>query len=262
MQTLALMYHDVVPGRRFESSGFQSPDANRYKLELDEFRRHMEIIAGFPQRRVLLTFDDGGISALQTAEILEQFGAKGFFFVTTDRIASPGFLNESQIRDLRGRGHLVGSHSCSHPRRMSRCSPEVLDREWSDSVRELETILGEPVHTASVPGGYYCRDVAAAAARAGIRELFTSEPVTTIGKVDGCLVLGRFAIQRGLPEHRLRSLVAGRIWPRLECYALWNARKFLKAVGGESWLALRAFILARREPKEAAPHDRFGGAGR
>jgi hypothetical protein len=145
---------------------------------------------------------------------------------------------------------------------MSRCSPEVLDREWSESVRELEKILGEPVHTASVPGGYYCRDVAAAAARAGIRELFTSEPVTTIGKVDGCLVLGRFAIQRGLPEHRLRSLVAGRIWPRLECYALWNTRKLLKAVGGEAWLALRAFILARRAPKEAAPHDRFGGAGR
>jgi len=56
-----------------------------------------------------------------------------------------------------------------------------------------------------------------------------------------------FAIQRGLPEHRLRSLVAGRIWPRLECYALWNAKKLLKAVGGEAWLRLRAFILARRE---------------
>jgi hypothetical protein len=53
--------------------------------------------------------------------------------------------------------------------------------------------------------------VAAAAARAGIRELFTSEPVTAIAKVDECLVLGRFAIQRGLPEHWLRSLVAGRI---------------------------------------------------
>ena len=165
--------------------------------------------------------------------------------VTTDRIASPGFLNEDQIRDLRGRGHVVGSHSCSHPVRMSHCTPEVLDREWSDSVRKLEQILGEPVHTASVPGGYYGRDVAAAAARAGIRELFTSEPVTAIGEVDGCRVFGRFAIQRGLPEHRITSLVAGSVWPRLEWYALWNVKKLLKAAGGGAWLRLRAFIFER-----------------
>jgi peptidoglycan/xylan/chitin deacetylase (PgdA/CDA1 family) len=252
MQTLALMYHDVVAGRRFESSGFQSPDANRYKVESGELRRHLEIIAGFPERRVLLTFDDGGVSALQAAETLEQFGAKGHFFVTTDRIASPGFLNENQIRELRGRGHLVGSHSCSHPLRMSRYRPEVLDREWSESVRELERILGEPVNTASLPGGYYCRNVAASAARAGIRELFTSEPVTAMGTVDGCSVFGRFVIQRGVPEQWLASLVSGRVWPRFECYALWNAKKLLKAAGGKAWLGLRAFILARREPKDAA----------
>jgi hypothetical protein len=135
---------------------------------------------------------------------------------------------------------------------MSRCGPEDLEREWSDSVRELERILGEPVNTASLPGGYYRHDVAAAAARAGIRELFTSEPVTAMGTVDGCSVFGRFVIQRGVPEHWLASLVAGRVWPRFQCYALWNAKKLLKAAGGEAWLGLRAFILARREPKDAA----------
>ena len=257
MRTLALMYHDVVPGRRFESSGFQIPGADRYKLEPDEFRRHMEIIAGFPERRVLLTFDDGGVGAVQAAEILEEFGRAGYFFITTDRIGTPGFLDDVQIRDLRRRGHVMGSHSCSHPARMARLTPQELEREWSESVHVLEGILGESVQTASVPGGYYSREAAAAAARTGIRTLFTSEPVTSCANVDGCLVLGRFIVQRGASERWLSALVAGRLRPRLVDYLLWNGKKLLKACGGELWLAARSRILSNRE--SAARSKAAGG---
>ena len=114
--------------------------------------------------------------------------------------------DESQIQALHSNGHVIGSHSCSHPARMSRCSQEQLNYEWEESTRVLTRILGTPVTTASVPGGFYSRRVAAAAARSGIRQLFTSEPVASSHIVDGCVVLGRFSIQQGVPGEWVASL--------------------------------------------------------
>lgn len=254
-KTLVLGYHDVVPHKDFKRSGFQSPDANIYKVDRADFSQHLGAILDNPTRwlffrklrKVVLTFDDGGVSAIDVAKMIEQFGWRGYFFVTTDRIGSRGFLNEAQLRTLRSSGHVIGSHSCSHPIRMACCTEEQLEREWSESVRVLERILGERVTTASLPGGYYSRMVAAAAARAGIRTLFTSEPITSTRIVDGCLVVGRFTVQRGTSEQRVASLIAGDLWPRLQCYLFWNCKKLMKAIGGDAWLKLRCLILARRK---------------
>jgi len=46
-------------------------------------------------------------------------------------------------------------------------------------------------------GGYFSAQVARAAAAAGLTALFTSEPEIRVREVDGCAVLGRFAIRRG-----------------------------------------------------------------
>jgi len=77
-------------------------------------------------------------------------------------------LPAEQIRDLHQRGHIIGSHSCSHPKRMSFCSRAELLQEWGRSCEILAGILGAPVTVASVPGGFYSRAVAEAAAEAGI----------------------------------------------------------------------------------------------
>lgn len=266
MRTTALLYHDVVPQFRYEESGFQGADANIYKLDSDEFRRHMLRIAaesvlrpvtvtsaalGCPGRHLLLTFDDGGVSAVDhTAGILAEFGWPGHFFVTAGRVGSPGFLNEGQIRKLRRAGHVIGSHSWTHPLRMAALSAPQLDREWRESTARLSDILGEPVATASIPGGYYSRDVAAAAAMAGIRVLFTSEPVTRTATVDGCLIIGRFSVQQGVSEDWVAAVVANRPLPRAQRYFAWNGKKLLKAAGGPAWLAARKAILARRGDAE------------
>lgn len=259
-QITALAYHDIVPGARFEISGFQSPDANIYKVDAAEFRRHLLEIARLrgvavrldarlagKYRPLLLTFDDGGSSAAtHTAEILAEFGWPAHFFVITDRIGEPGFLNPEQIRDLRRMGHVVGSHTCSHPELMSRMTDAELIREWRDSKRRLEDILGEKVEAGAVPAGDYTRRVGAAAAAAGLRILFTSEPVTSIGRVDGCRVIGRFSVPRGTDSRRVGAMVAGRFGLRLGSYLYWNGKKLLKAVGGPLWLEIRKSILARR----------------
>lgn len=266
MRTTALLYHDIVPQYRYETSGFQGADADIYKLELQEFRRHMRIVASQSGLRpeavtaagladtghhLLLTFDDGGVSAIEhTAGVLGEYGWPGHFFVTTGRIGTPGFLDAAQVRALRGVGHVIGSHSDTHPLRMAVCSAAQLDREWRDSVQRLEEILGEPVTAASIPCGDYTRAVASAAAAAGIRALFTSEPVTGTRTVDGCLVIGRFSVQQGVSAQWVAAVIAGSALPRARRFLAWNGKKLLKTAGGQAWLTLRKAILSRRGDAE------------
>src|SRR5258705_76404 len=107
----ALMYHDVVPAGAEDASGFPGRDAALYKVTPELFEQHLQAIdaAG-----AAITFDDGGISALWAADVLERYGRLGHFFITTNYIGTPGFVSESDLRELSGRGHVIGSHSCSH----------------------------------------------------------------------------------------------------------------------------------------------------
>ncbi len=258
---ISLLYHDVVPAGAFASSGFCSPDANIYKISVPEFSEHLTAIQnrGATAVRVftepaeavdgalLFTFDDGGSSSLEhTAGILEARGWRGYFFVTTDYIGQPGFMKADDIRELRRRGHVIGSHSCSHPARLSHCSAQQIEREWTESVRVLSEILSEPVTTGSVPGGFYSHEVRSAAEKAGIRVLFNSEPVSSATKAERSLVIGRYSIQQGFSGVKAASIAHGDFAPRLSQYIYWNAKKVAKRFGGETWLKFRKSVLAAK----------------
>ncbi|HEV3467914.1 MAG TPA: polysaccharide deacetylase family protein [Pyrinomonadaceae bacterium] len=262
MPAIALMYHDVVDGDAYDASGFAGADAALYKLGRAEFEAHLAAIAasgaarpvtvaelggpGGAARPLLLTFDDGGVSAYtHAAPALERRGWRGHFFVTTGRVGTPGFLSREQILDLDRRGHVVGSHSATHPARMARCGYEEVLREWRSSAAFLSDILGRAVTAASVPGGYYSRRVAEAADEAGIRHLFTSEPTAGLHKVGGCLVVGRYAVQRWTTPRAAAAIAAGRLAPRLRQAVLWNAKKATKAVGGEFYLRARKALIGK-----------------
>jgi peptidoglycan/xylan/chitin deacetylase (PgdA/CDA1 family) len=260
MRALGLLYHDVVEPGALSASGFAGGDADRYKLDVGEFAGHLGAIArtsvksgtafdlrersGSLEPLLLFTFDDGGLSAYtHTAGLLERYGWHGHFFVTTSRIGSPAFLNQAQIRSLRQRGHIIGSHSVSHPARMSACGWEQLVGEWRESRRLLAEILQEDVTVASVPGGYYSADVARAASTAGVRILFTSEPVTRCHTVDECLVVGRYCMRRGGSADTAGQIARGDWSPRLRSWVAWNARKAAKKVGGELYVKARLALL-------------------
>jgi peptidoglycan/xylan/chitin deacetylase (PgdA/CDA1 family) len=263
MRVVSLLFHDVVPPGDFESSGFPGADAAIYKLELPEFQRHLGAIRPivdrpamifeiphWRNRPTLLTFDDGGSSAYEhIAALLDRWEWRAHFFVTTNWIGHRGFLNAAQIRQLRALGHVIGSHSCSHPARMSHCSRKELREEWTASIAVLSDILGEPVDTASVPGGYYRRNVAEAAAECGIRTLFTSEPRISSHVVDGCTVLGRFTVQQGIQPRTVAAIAAGSTTSRFSQFAYWNIKKFAKSVGGTYWLNTRKWLLAKHFSK-------------
>jgi peptidoglycan/xylan/chitin deacetylase (PgdA/CDA1 family) len=259
VKAISFAFHDVVEDGRHNLSGFPGRAADRYKLTRADFERHLAAIAGAgapppspvawngsrppaPNVPVLLTFDDGGACSVEIAEALSRRGWCGHFLITADYVARPGFLDADGIRALRDLGHVVGSHSSSHPDRMSACTDAQLLEEWSRSRETLEEILGEPVRVASVPGGYFSRPVASAAAAAGIRVLFTSEPKVAGDEVDGCLVLGRYRIVRTTAPETSAGLAAGDLLPRLRQTAAWNTKKAVKAATGDSYGRVRRYL--------------------
>src|SRR5262245_30572865 len=235
----ALMYHDVVPAGQEDASGFRGRDAALYKVTPELFERHLRAI----ESEVVITFDDGGASAAAAADALERHGRTGHFFVTTDYIGTRGFVSSSDLRELNRRGHVIGSHSCSHPLRLGHCGwPQLLD-EWSRSRSTLADILGSDVTAASVPGGDFAPQVAEAAARAGVTRLFTSEPAIGARHAFGLTLQGRFTIQRWTTAETAAALAAGAWLPCARQAFAWNAKKLGKRIGGERYLQLRKLLL-------------------
>jgi hypothetical protein len=255
---IPLLLHDVYVSDPAES-GFTDPLACRYKLRDDECDRLLAAIdsgrppvavvasaAGVRTPAVALTVDDGGRSfATWLADRLEARGWRGHAFMTTSRIGRRGFLTAADLRDLDRRGHVIGTHSVTHPSRFSACAWEQMVSEWTDSRSALEDVLGHAVEVGSLPGGYLSRRVARAAAHAGLRVLFTSEPVTTPWSVEGCLLVGRFTVRPGQSPRALAALAAGSRVPWLRQRALWTAKKLVKPLLGSSYPRVGAWIAAR-----------------
>jgi peptidoglycan/xylan/chitin deacetylase (PgdA/CDA1 family) len=260
IKTRALMYHDVVRDD-LRASGFVGAGPYLYKLKwtaflehLSEIGRHLETppsvateMIGRPESpHWLLTFDDGGASAAEIGVELAQRGWRGHFLVTTGRLGTGGFLDKNGVAELHGMGHVVGSHSVTHPARMSTLSFEELLGEWQRSADELAEIVGQATRTASIPGGYYSRDVARAARQSGIEVLFTSEPVRAAQTIDGLLLVGRYSVRRDTSAPRAAAAAAGRASVWLRQYAAWNIRKPLKAIGGDRYTSVRRVLHTRR----------------
>lgn len=263
MRAISLLFHDVYRDDPRES-GFRSDAADRYKLPVADVEAQLTGIArarqdvpavatslaGAASNAVpyLLTADDGGVSYYTLlADRLDARGWRGHCFVATDRIGTPGFLDQAQIRELAARGHVIGSHTASHPARFSACDPDTMREEWSRSRMALEDLLGQEVAVASVPGGYYSRRVAEAARDAGLRVLFTSEPTTSAQTVHGLLVLGRFTLRRGHPASMAERLLHPYGWTRALEWARWNAKGVAKPVLGAAYPQIADWILRSRQ---------------
>jgi peptidoglycan/xylan/chitin deacetylase (PgdA/CDA1 family) len=161
---------------------------------------------------VLLTFDDGGRSARYIGDALAQRGWRGHFFIVTSLVGTGTFLGAADVRALRAAGHVIGTHTHTHPTPFRDVPEDVMRGEWRVSIDILAQLLGEPCVTASVPGGDVSRRVFASADAAGIRWLFTSEPTLAPEAIGGCVVLGRFVPKVSTSPAYVGRLAAFRGW--------------------------------------------------
>ena len=266
MRVVSLLFHDVYESDPRES-GFRSPAADRYKLTVPDFEAQLDGLAGVhvetpwlaneflrtgepripdPGSRIpaAITFDDGGESYYTVAaDRLEALDWRGHCFVSTDFIGQRGFLTPAQLRELDARGHVIGSHSASHPARFNSLTLAEMRAEWSDSRQKLEDVLGHAVTVGSVPGGYFSDDVAKTAGDAGLRVLFTSEPTTRMTSAHDLFLIGRFTIRRGHPSYAAQRFVVATPWARCSAWVGWNAKALVKPVLGASYARIADWIL-------------------
>lgn len=225
-QTAGLMYHEVTDDP--SNSGFQRAGARPYSLPWNTFTSHLDAIAAGPctpvavtdvdlaqrGRHLFLTFDDGGRSARAVADRLAELGWRAHFFIVTARIGERTFLRPTDILAIHKAGHIVGSHSHTHPDIFRDLPRAHMVLEWRVSQDILSALVGEPCLTASVPGGDISPEVLLSADEAGFRYLFTSEPSLRPGRVGQCWVLGRLGVKTDMSAARVRDLVCFRGWGR------------------------------------------------
>jgi peptidoglycan/xylan/chitin deacetylase (PgdA/CDA1 family) len=253
----ALGYHDVTDDR---SAGFQRPGAWPYKLTRRAFDDHLWTIASVtvlptlvtdvawesPSKHVMLTFDDGGTSAPYIGETLLRHGWRAHFFIVTSLIGKPGFADAAGIRALHEQGHIVGSHSHSHPDIFRDLSTSRMDEEWRDSRNRLSDLLGEACTAASVPGGDVSAAVLRSAVAAGYSYVFTSDPDPRPVLYGRCRVLGRFVVKASHTADQVARLARGEGWQQ----ALFLRRLRVAATWALPGL-YRQYVAFRTHPHES-----------
>jgi len=162
-----LMYHALEDDQH--PAGAKNQGEQLYVVSVDKFREQMQnlysngfktyfvneliALAAWPQKAIVLTFDDGHESNYTLAlPVLKEFGFKAEFFITTGWIGIKKFLEPNQIIELHKSGMAIGSHSVSHPY-FNDLSEKEIEKELIDSKNTLERIINNNITGFSAPGG-------------------------------------------------------------------------------------------------------------
>ena len=237
--SVVLMYHDIVTADD-KSSGFQNESAFQYKVEESAFEEQVKALQG---KDVVFTFDDGGESFLtKAAPILEKYGFKGVFFISTKYIGTQGFLTKEQVKELSERGHVVGSHSHTHPEIFTKLSKAEIHEEWRKSYEILKDILGKKDLPVSIPNGYASKTIIEEAVECGYTDIYTSRPTTKIKLFQKHNVIGRYVVHDNMTTEDVLRIVNSNGY-RLKMALKWRVLNMVKGVLGESYDKLKAKIL-------------------
>lgn len=234
-----LMYHDVVKDDDL-SSGFQNESAFQYKVGEKDFEEQVKALFG---REVEITFDDGGVSFLTVAApILEKYGRRGIFFISTAYLDTPGFLTKSQVLELHKRGHVIGSHTHFHPSDLSKMTDDEIEREWEESVQILSGIIGQAVTSASIPNGKGSKCVVECACKAGVLELYTSEPTTRVKSENGVCLYGRYVVHNDTSASEIIRIASDEKY-RKNKYRKWVVIGMVKILLGSFYKPIKKLII-------------------
>jgi len=206
-RTLSLLYHEITDEPLF--TGFQRKKAFSYKHSKSQFFDHLKIFEknielfsdiihiDFTSESILITFDDGGKSNVFAANELEKIGIRGHFFIVTSLIGRKGFLSADEILDLHKQGHVIGSHSHTHPNVFNSLDRDEMMYEWSKSKQILEDIVQEKIVCCSIPGGDSNIDAFQTAGEIGYDYVFSSDPSFYPIQLDSTTVIGRVGLKKG-----------------------------------------------------------------
>jgi peptidoglycan/xylan/chitin deacetylase (PgdA/CDA1 family) len=99
--------------------------------------------------RITTSWDDGHVLDLRVAELLDQHGLTGTFYIARDFL--PERMTDDQLRELATR-HEIGAHTLTHPT-LTDIPLEQARAEITGSKVWLEDVLGQPVTAFCYPKG-------------------------------------------------------------------------------------------------------------
>lgn len=139
-----------------------------------------------PNRRILITFDDGSQTCYQNAwPILSEYGFTGLLFLVAGQFGnraawdmnpsgvSDDLLKKGQVEEMIRHGFAIGAHSLSHSR-LTEISVQEAQREIKESKTVLGNELGCPVDYFAYPYGAYNADHVTFVREAGYHAGFTT----------------------------------------------------------------------------------------
>lgn len=243
---IVLMYHDVFNDTCIKT-GFNTKGADYYKVSIEQFESQLDAIACLISEKkilpddVLLTFDDGGVSAHEIiTPVLERYGFKGHFFIVSELIGMPGFMSENQILDLLARGHMIGSHSATHPSRFESLSTEERKQEWKISLERLNSLSSNTIKEISIPNGYFVREDVGFLKDLGVEVIYHSSYGDNYHENRIC-IQGRVAVTSKTSMTDIIKFFTCKNYRRL--YICKNrCLHFLKRILGDNYLTIKKLI--------------------
>lgn len=133
-------------------------DAGRTAITLSSLARALTRETPFPERPLVVTFDDGFDDTVAAVDALRARSIPATVYVTSGTLATPAGISLESLRALAASGCEIGAHSVSHPH-LDELAPEVAEREIIDSRAELEQRLEQAITTFAYPHGAYSRRV-------------------------------------------------------------------------------------------------------
>jgi len=159
-------------------------------VTLDDVYRHWRTGSRLPRKPIVLSFDDGYPSVVDTAlPVLRRRGWPGVLNLQI------GNLVPARVRRLLAAGWEVDSHTFTHPD-LTRVGPARLAREVAGSRAWLRAVFHVPADFFCYPAGRYDDAVLAAVRRAGyLGATTTNEGVAS--PAEGMWTLDRLRVEGG-----------------------------------------------------------------
>jgi peptidoglycan/xylan/chitin deacetylase (PgdA/CDA1 family) len=222
--SVCLMMHGIGP-----VPAHISAEERPYWLAQSRFAEILELTRG---KRVRITIDDGNLSDFTVAlPLLKRAGMTAAFFIPTDRIGTPDYLGEDQIRALHEAGLEIGSHGCAHLH-WTEISDAEIAQDVTRSVERLGMLIGAPVRSVAIPFGECDRRVLRVLRALGVGRVYTSFRGV---QCDNAWLVPRECIMADMSLDGIREIIARtpdaaetalnflRVWRHAGSATLWKA---------------------------------------
>jgi peptidoglycan/xylan/chitin deacetylase (PgdA/CDA1 family) len=169
-----------IPDETVEPSVFASEiaalaDNGYHAISQRQLYRALFDGARLPPKPVLLTVDDGYIDDVTNIlPVLKAHHMVATFYIITGRFHEPGFLDQTQVRELDAAGMDVGAHTRMHVP-LNAIPTGDMKNEIIGSRNDLERVLGHPVQWFAYPFGEFSQAVVDEVRRAGFVLAMTTQ---------------------------------------------------------------------------------------